>query len=79
MVRIVGAKLPDRLGSRRAGSLALIGGAAGLAVMAAWSSIAGLILGTILFAAGMSLMYPAMLTLALTGIDDSSGRRSSAP
>lgn len=71
VVRIAGAKLPDRLGSRRAGSLALIGGAAGLAVMAAWSSIAGLILGTILFAAGMSLMYPAMLTLALTGIDDS--------
>ncbi len=71
VVRIVGAKLPDRLGSRRAGSLALIGGATGLAVMAAWSSVAGLILGTILFAAGMSLMYPAMLTLALTGIDDS--------
>jgi MFS family permease len=71
VVRIAGAKLPDRLGSRRAGSLALIGGASGLAVMAAWSSIAGLILGTILFAAGMSLMYPAMLTLALTGIDDS--------
>ena len=71
VVRIAGAKLPDRLGSRRAGSLALIGGASGLAVMAAWSSIAGLVLGTILFAAGMSLMYPAMLTLALTGVDDS--------
>ena len=71
VVRIAGAKLPDRLGSRRAGSLALIGGASGLAVMVAWSSIAGLILGTILFAAGMSLMYPAMLTLALTGVDDS--------
>ena len=71
VVRIAGAKLPDRLGSRRAGSLALIGGAVGLAVMAAWSSVAGLILGTILFAGGMSLMYPAMLTLALTGIDDS--------
>jgi MFS family permease len=71
VVRIAGAKIPDKLGSRKAGSLALIGGASGLAVMAAWSSVAGLILGTILFAAGMSLMYPAMLTLALTGIDDS--------
>jgi hypothetical protein len=39
--------------------------------MAAWSSVSGLVLGTILFAGGMSLMYPAMLTLALTGIDDS--------
>jgi MFS family permease len=71
VVRIAGAKLPDRLGPRRAGSLALTGGAAGLAVMAAWASIPGLILGTILFAGGMSLMYPAMLTLALTGVDDS--------
>ncbi len=71
VVRIAGAKLPDKLGSRRAGSLALTGGAAGLAVMAAWPSVPGLILGTVLFAAGMSLMYPAMLTLALTGIDDS--------
>ena len=71
VVRIVGAKVPDRLGPRRAGSLALIGGAAGLAVMAAWSSVGGLILGTILFAGGMSLMYPAMLTLALSGVDDS--------
>lgn len=71
VVRIAGAKLPDKLGSRRAGSLALTGGAAGLAVMAAWPSVPGLILGTVLFAGGMSLMYPAMLTLALTGIDDS--------
>ena len=71
VVRIAGAKIPDRLGSRRSGSMALVRGAMGLAVMAAWSSVAGLVLGTIFFAAGMSLMYPAMLTLALTGIDDS--------
>jgi predicted MFS family arabinose efflux permease len=71
VVRIVGAKIPDSLGPRRAGSLALIGGASGLAVMAAWSTIGGLVVGTALFAGGMSLMYPAMLTLALTGIDDS--------
>src|SRR4029077_12244651 len=43
----------------------------GLTVMAAWASIGGLILGTVLFAGGMSLMYPAMLTLALTDIGDS--------
>jgi MFS family permease len=71
VVRIAGAKIPDRLGSRRSGTLALIGGAIGLAIMAAWSTIAGLVLGTIFFAAGMSLLYPAMLTLALTGVDDS--------
>jgi MFS family permease len=69
-VRIAGARIPDRLGSRRAGSLALAGGAIGLTVMGVWGSLAGLVVGTVFFAAGMSLMYPSMLTLALTGIPD---------
>jgi MFS family permease len=70
VVRIAGARIPDVLGSRKAGTLALIGGASGLGIMAAWPSVTGLILGTIVFAAGMSLMYPAMLTLALVGVGD---------
>jgi MFS family permease len=70
VVRIAGARIPDKLGSRRAGSLALTGGAIGLTVMGVWGSLAGLIIGTMFFAAGMSLMYPSMLTLALTGIPD---------
>lgn len=70
-VRIVGARLPDRLGSRRAGSLALGTGAAGLLVLAGWASAVGLFAGTVVFAAGMSLMYPAMMTLALVGVSDS--------
>jgi MFS family permease len=70
-IRVVGARLPDRLGPRRAGSIALVGGAVGLVVVAAWAAPAGLYAGTFVFAAGMSLMYPAMLTLALGGIPDS--------
>jgi MFS family permease len=70
VVRIAGARIPDTLGSRRAGSLALTGGAIGLTVIGVWGSLAGLVIGTIFFAAGMSLMYPSMLTLALTGIPD---------
>src|SRR4029079_14370833 len=31
----------------------------------------GLVVGTIVFAAGMSLMYPALLVLALDGVSDS--------
>jgi MFS family permease len=71
IIRIAGAKLPDRLGSRKTGSMALIGSAAGLAIIGAWPSVAGLVVGTVVFAGGMSLLYPAMLTLALTDIDDS--------
>jgi len=64
-VRIIGARLPDTLGPRTAGSLALVGTTSGMAVMAAWGSAAGLFVGTVLFAAGASLLYPALLLLAL--------------
>ena len=69
-VRIVGARLPDILGGRRAATIALTCGAVGLAVMAAWPSVAGLVVGTAVFAAGMSLLYPALLVLALTAVPD---------
>jgi predicted MFS family arabinose efflux permease len=67
VVRIFGARLPDRLGPQRAGVSALAGAALGMVVMAAWASTAGLLLGTVLFAAGMSLQYPALLLMALAG------------
>jgi MFS family permease len=70
-VRIVGARLPDTLGPLRAGSLATAFGAAGLGVMALWGGAAGLYAGTVLFSAGMSLLYPSLLLLALTGVADS--------
>jgi MFS family permease len=69
-VRVLGARLPDRLGPVRAGTGALGFGAAGLAIVAAWPHVAGLFLGTAVFAIGMSLLYPALLTLALQGVDD---------
>ncbi len=69
-VRIVGARLPDILGGRRAATIALTCGATGLALMAAWPSVAGLVAGTAVFAAGMSLLYPALLVLALTAVPD---------
>ncbi|MGH8983040.1 MAG: MFS transporter, partial [Acidimicrobiia bacterium] len=63
-------RLPDVLGPRRAGTGALVTTAAGLAVMAAWRSPAGLLVGTAVFAAGMSLLYPALLLLALDSAPD---------
>lgn len=69
-VRIVGARLPDVLGPRRAGTGALVGTAAGMAIIAAWHTPAGLLLGTAVFAAGMSLLYPALLVLALSSASD---------
>jgi MFS family permease len=71
MVRIVGARLPDTLGPLRAGSLATAFAAVGLAIMTAWHGMAGLYAGTVVFAAGMSLLYPSLLLLALQGVPDS--------
>jgi MFS family permease len=70
IVRIFGARLPDQLGPIRAGTYALLLGATGLAVMAAVRSVAGLVAGTVIFAGGMSLLYPALLVMALSGAPD---------
>jgi MFS family permease len=70
VVRIVGARLPDRLGGFRAGAMALVATASGMTVMAAWQSVAGLFTGTVLFAVGASLLYPALLLLALGAAPD---------
>jgi MFS family permease len=69
-VRILGARLPDALGGRRAATMALTCGAIGLGLMAGWRSVGGLVVGTAVFAAGMSLLYPALLVLALTAVPD---------
>jgi len=65
VVRIAGARLPDVLGGRRAGAIALMGTAVGMAVMAGWGTAAGLFTGTVALALGASLLYPALLLLAL--------------
>jgi MFS family permease len=69
-VRIFGARVPDRIGPLKAGSIATSTAAAGLALMAVWPSALGLYAGTVVFSIGMSFLYPAMLTLALTGLSD---------
>jgi MFS family permease len=71
VVRIVGARIPDTIGGWRAGSLALAGAAAGIGIVALWPSVLGLVVGAIVLALGMSLMYPALLLLSLEGVPDS--------
>jgi MFS family permease len=69
-VRIVGARLPDVLGPRRAGTGALSAAALGMTVIALWKSPLGLVVGTAFFAVGMSLLFPALLVLALSSAPD---------
>jgi len=71
VVRVLGARLPDRMGGRTTAALALILVAIGVGAIATFPTLAGLVIGTAIFAAGMSLMYPALLLLALDGVTDS--------
>jgi len=71
VVRIFGARLPDSLGARTAGALALAASAVGMTIMAAWGTTLGLLVGTAFFAVGASLLYPALLLLALSGAPES--------
>jgi MFS family permease len=70
IVRLVGARLPDRLGALRAGTAALVGVIVGMTIIAGWRAPAGLYVGTAVFAIGMSLLYPALLLLALAGTSE---------
>lgn len=68
VVRILGARIPDRFGYVPTATAALLAIGAGLVLTGAWSTVAGLYLGTAVFAIGMSLMYPALMSLAVAGV-----------
>ncbi|MFI5053300.1 MAG: MFS transporter [Acidimicrobiia bacterium] len=74
-VRIFGARLPDRLGPIRAGTIAMGATTIGLAIIAAWHTTIGVVLGSMMLAVGASFMYPALLLLALSGVSE--GERGS--
>ena len=67
-IRSLGARLPDRLGAARATRAALTLSAAGLAVVGAWPTAAGLVAGTAVFAVGIALLTPAAMTLAVQDV-----------
>jgi MFS family permease len=69
-VRILGARVPDRLGPVRASSMALASIGIGIGCVAAFASVPGLWVGTVLLALGMSLLFPALFTLAVNNAPD---------
>jgi MFS family permease len=67
-VRSAGARIPDRIGPRRASLGALICTAAGMFALATLSGAAGVITGTVVLAVGQALAFPALMTLAMRGV-----------
>jgi MFS family permease len=65
VVRSVGARIPDRVGAGRATRMALTASALGLLSAGLWHSPGGLVVGTAVFALGIALFTPALMTLAV--------------
>jgi MFS family permease len=71
VIRVVGARLPDRLGWRRASTFALaVLGAAGL-LLGLWAAAAGVWLATVALALGMSLLFPALFSNMVASVPES--------
>jgi MFS family permease len=66
VLRIFGARIPDRFGSARVASIALALSATGLALMGLLPTLGGLLVGTFVFAAGIAFIMPAIVSLAVS-------------
>ena len=66
-LRLFGAQIPDRLGSRLTSRLALTASALGLAVMGFVESAVGLFAGGAIFGVGQALAFPALMSIAVRG------------
>lgn len=78
VMRIIGSKLPDRFGTLRMSTIALIGQAAGMAVMGFWVSEIGLYVGAAVLAIGGSFLYPTLLTAAVFGVAENERARATS-
>jgi MFS family permease len=68
VLRIVGARWPDRYGAVRVSGTALVISAVGLAVVGLVPTVEGLMVGTLVFATGVAFTMPALLTLAVSRV-----------
>lgn len=76
VVRIVGARLPDRLGWRRGSTVALCGVTAGVWLVAASGSMGSVWLAAVGLGIGMSLLYPSLFTAVMAAAPE--GERTHA-
>ncbi len=68
VLRIAGARLPDRFGAVRLSGSALVATALGLALIGTVPTAVGLIAGTALMAVGVAFTFPALMALAVARV-----------
>ena len=70
ILRVAFAKLPDQVGAARLSGAALVVAAVGLAIVGLVPTAYGLVAGSAVFALGMAFVMPALLTLAVSRVQD---------
>ena len=70
LIRILGARLPDRLGWKVASSLALVAVTGATLLVAVWASVVAVWLAAGLFAVGMSLLFPALFSAVMAEVPE---------
>lgn len=68
VLRVIGARIPDRYGAGRVGAVALALSATGLIVIGIAPGAAGLLMGTAIFASGIAFTMPALISLAVSRV-----------
>jgi MFS family permease len=71
VLRIVGARLPERLGARRAVTIAFVMEGAALALLAAVPETWALWAAAAIIGVGMAFMYPSLMALTVNRVTDS--------
>jgi MFS family permease len=64
-LRVVGARLPDRVGAPRLSGVAMVVAAVGLTLIAVLQTPVGLLAGTAVYATGVAFLFPAVLSCAV--------------
>jgi MFS family permease len=68
VLRVLGAKLPDRIGAARLSGTALVVSAVGLAISGFVPTELGLLVGSAIFAVGIAFTFPAIMAMAVIGV-----------
>jgi MFS family permease len=66
LLRLVGARIPDRLGHLRTARIALSVSVTGLTVIGLWQTVTGLYVGAAIFALGQALIFPSLMSYVVS-------------
>jgi MFS family permease len=70
LIRVVAAKVPDRIGHARAVSIAMTFSAVGLAMLFVWAHPLGVFISSIIVAIGVSFNYPSLMAMTVNAVPE---------